>query len=67
MEVKKHQMKLLDQIDLSGLTTKEQTLVQQMLIEEVDMFSVDNTGIGNRKKTEMEIKLSDHAPVQLNY
>ena len=50
MDVEKHQMKLLDQIDLSGLTTKEQTLVQQMLIEEVAMFSVDNTGIGNRKK-----------------
>ena len=28
MDVKKHQMKLLDQTDLSGLTTKEQTLVQ---------------------------------------
>lgn len=47
MDVKKHQMKLLDQTDLSGLTTKEQTLVQQVLIEQVDVLSVDGRGIGD--------------------
>ena len=43
--VKEDQMKLLGHIDFSGLTTKERTLVQQMLIEDVDVFSVNDTDI----------------------
>ena len=60
-------MKVLNQNDLSKLTTKELTLVQQLLIEETDVFSGDDTDIGNITSTETEAKLSDQTPVQLNY
>ena len=65
--VKEHQMKVLVQTDLSGLTVKEQTLVQLVLIEEANVFLLDDTYISNITSTEMEIKLSDQAPVQFNY
>lgn len=55
-------MKALDQIELEDLTAKERTLVQQVLIEEAAMFSVDHTNVGSIKSTEMEIKLSNQTP-----
>ena len=49
-------MKVLNQNDLSKLTTKELTLVQQLLIEETDVLSGDDTDIGNITSTETEAK-----------
>ena len=59
-------MKLFDEINLSGLTPKERTTAQQIFIEEPDIFFEDSD-IGNRTSTSIDIKLSDNKPVQLNY
>ena len=38
-----------------------------MLIEVADVFSVNNSDIGNTISTSMDIKISNNTPVQLNY
>ena len=38
-----------------------------MLIEVADIFSVNNSDIGNIISTSMDIKISNNTPVQLNY
>ena len=53
-------MKVLDEINLSGLRPKERTAVQQMLIEEADIFSVDDSDIENITSASMNINFSDN-------
>lgn len=60
-------MKLFDEINLSGLTPKERTAVQNMLTEEADIFSVDNSNNENITSTSVDIKLSENTTAQLKY
>ena len=66
-EIKEHQQKVLDSIDLSGLNPEERREVQQLITREADVFSDVDFDIGNITSTQMEIKLQDKTPVQLNY
>ena len=66
-EIKEHQQKVLDSIDLSGLNPEERREVQQLITREADVFSVVDFDIGNITSTQMEIKLQDKTPVQLSY
>lgn len=55
-------MKVLDQIDFSDLTTKERTFVQQMLIEDANVFSIDDTDVGNITSRDINIKTQYQDP-----
>ena len=57
----------MDTIDLSGLNSEERQEVQQLITREADVFSVVHSDIGNITWTQMEVKLQDKTPVQLNY
>ena len=67
LEINQHQMRVLGEINLSGLTPKERTAVQHMLTEEADIFSVDNSDNENITSTSVDIKLSDNTTAQLKY
>ena len=67
VKIKEHQQKVLDSINLSGLKPEERREVQQLIKREVDVFSVVGSDIGSITLTEMQIKLQDKIPVQLNY
>ena len=56
----------MDSIDLSGLNPEERREVQQLITRETDVISVVDSDIGNITSTQMEIKLQDKTPVQLN-
>ena len=62
-----HYQKVLEKIDLSGLTHKQREQVRQMLKEESSVFTVDSDDIGNVTTHKMEINLSDNIPVQQSY
>ena len=66
-EIKEHRQKVLHSIDLSGLNPEERREVQQLITREANVFSVADSDIGNITSTQMEIKLQDETPVQLNY
>lgn len=55
-------MKVLGQIDFSDLTTKERTFVQQMLIEDANVFSIDDTDVGNITSRDINIKTQYQDP-----
>ena len=57
----------MDSIDLSGLNPEERREVQQLITRETDVISVVDSDIGNITSTQMEIKLQDKTPVQLNH
>ena len=42
-------------------------MVEQILIQETAVFSVEDSNIGNVTSTCMDIKLYDNTPVQLNH
>ena len=67
VEIKEHQQKVLDGIDLSGLNSEERLEVQQLITREPNVFSVVDSDIGNITLTRMEIKLQHKTPFQLNY
>ena len=67
VEIKEHQQKVLDNIEFSGLNSEERQEVQQLITREADVFSVVDSDIGNITSTQMEIKLQEKTPVQLNY
>ena len=67
VEIKEHQQKVLDSIDLSGLNLEQRREVQQLITREADVFSVVDSDIGNITSTQMKIKKQDKTPVQLNY
>ena len=56
-----HYHKVLEKIDLSGLTHGQREQVRKMLREESLVFTVDSDHIGNDK---MAINLRDNTPVQ---
>ena len=60
--VKEDQMKVLGQIDFSDLTTKERTFVQQILIEDANVFSIDDTDVGNITSRDINIKTQYQDP-----
>ena len=57
-----HQRRVVNTIDLSGLTTSEQ--VRTMLIEESEVFPTDDTDTDHNK---MKIRLKDDIPCQATY
>ena len=62
-----HYQKVLEKIDLSGLTHEQREQVRQMVKEESSVFTVDSDDIGNVTTHKMEINLSDNIPVQQPY
>ncbi|CAB4021321.1 Hypothetical predicted protein, partial [Paramuricea clavata] len=58
--------KHLGDVDLGDLNSEERKAATQLLIEEADAFAIDND-IRCIKELQMDIKLSDSAPVQKNY
>ena len=54
-------------VDLSGLTSDQQSLVREMLREERAAFAADDDDIGCTNDLQMEINLTDRQPVQKNY
>ena len=67
VEIKEHQQKVLDRIDLPGLNPQERRKVQQLITREEDVFSVFDSDIGNITLTQMETELQDKTSVQLSY
>ena len=62
-----HYQKVLDKIDLSGLTHEQREQVRKMLREESTVFTVDSDDIRNVTTHKMEINLRDNTPVQQSY
>ena len=62
-----HQQKILANVDLAGLTSKQKEMVRQVIKEECDVFSGDDDDIGDIRSHPMRINLKDDHPVQLNY
>ena len=62
-----HYQKVLEKIDLSGLTHEQREQVRQMLKEENSVFTVDSDDIGNVTTHKMKINLSHNIPVQQPY
>ena len=62
-----HYQRVLEKIDLSGLTHEQREQVRKMLKEEDSVFTVDSDDIGNVTIHKMEINLSDNTPVQQSY
>ena len=62
-----HYQKVLEKIDLSGVTHEQREQVRKMLREESSVFTVDSDDIGNVTTRKMEINIRDNAPVQQSY
>ena len=62
-----HQQKVLEKIDLSGLTCDQKEQVRALIKEESSVFSIDDDDIGNVTSRQMEIDLNDKTAVQQNY
>ena len=58
---------VIDQIDLSDLTSDQAAVAKKMLTEEVDSFSHNDQDVGCALGLELDIKLTDDKPVQKNY
>ena len=67
IEINEHQQKLLNSIDLSGLSPEERRADQQLIPRNANVFSVVDSHIANITSTQMEIKLQHKTPVQLIY
>lgn len=55
------------EVDMTGLTTQQQEVVQKMLKEEALSFAKNDDDIGCIEDLQMDIDLSDSTPVQRNY
>lgn len=64
---REHQQKVINSIDLSGLTSKQRESVREVLRDESDVFSVEEDDIGDVKDSAMRIRVKDDVPVQANY
>ena len=64
-----HQQRVVNIIDLSGLTAseREREKVRAMLREESEVFAIDDTDIGNAEHSKMKIRLKDDIPCQATY
>ena len=58
---------VIDQIDLSDLTSDQAAVAKKMFTEEVDSFSHNDQDVGCALGLELDIKLTDDKPVQKNY
>ena len=58
---------VIDQIDLSDLTSDQAAVAEKMLTEEVDSFSRNDEDVLCAPGLELDIKLTDDKPVQKNY
>ena len=54
-----HQRKILANIDLAGLTSKQKEMVRQVIKEECDLFSGDEDDIGDVRSHPMKTNLKD--------
>ena len=59
--------KFLPKIDLSHLSQEQKVLMEELLIEECEVFSKTESDIGDIKDFEMKINLSDEIPVKEAY
>ena len=57
-----NQQRVVNAIDLSGLTTSEREKLRTMLREESEVFAIDETNIGNVEHNKMKIRLKDDIP-----
>jgi len=62
-----HQRKIINAIDLSGLSVKQRNEVRKVLREESEVFVVNNDVIGDVEASGMKIRLKDDIPIQANY
>ena len=58
---------VIDEIDLSDVTSDQAALAKKMLTEEVNSFSHNDQDVGYAPGLELDIKLTDNKPVQKNY
>ena len=58
---------MVNTVDLSGLTTSEREKVRVMLREKFEVFTTDDTDIGNVDHNKMKIKLKYDIPCQATY
>ena len=58
---------VIPEVDMSGLTSEQQEVVQKMLKEEAASFAKNEDDIGCIEGLHMGIDLSDSTPVQRNY
>ena len=59
-------MKVINNIDLSGLSHSQIEKVKEVLREEANVFSQDDQYVGDVLEPQMKIKLKDDIPVQHN-
>ena len=57
----------MDSIDLSGFNPEDQGEVQQLITREADVYSIADFDICSSTSVQLEIKLQDTTPAQLNY
>ena len=57
----------LKSVDLAGLTSEQQRLASQLLLEEADAFAQNDEDIGSIPDLQMNIQLNETTPVQKNY
>ena len=62
---REHQQRVVNSIDLSGLTTAEREKVRTTLREESDVFAADDDDIGNADTVKLQIKVKDIIPCQV--
>ena len=57
----------ISKIDLSHLTTEQAQMAREVLSEEPDSFSINDSDVGCADGLQMEINLKDYVPVQKLY
>lgn len=65
--ISKHQLKVINNIDLSDVPHSQKEKVREVSREEEDVFSQDDQYLGDVLEPSMKIKLKDDIPVQKNY
>ena len=61
-----HQLKVLEKFDLLRLTAQQQQVVRGMILKEADMFTTDDTELGDVDNHKMKIQISDQLAAQKN-
>lgn len=65
--ISKHQLKVINNIDLSDVPHSQKEKVREVSREEEDVFSQDDQYLGDVLEPSMKIELKDDIPVQKNY
>ena len=63
---RRHIQRKIPEVNLTDLTPEQQSVVNEMLYEERDAFSIDDD-IGCITDVKMEINLPEKQPIQKNY